>query len=131
MLINILFVFLSTVVGCVVTPLSPTTLTVAGGVLNYGTKNVRIQCNCTGDDGVVKFVRWFNPDGVKLISPLNLKLDSSVPHFTRYKKNSFDSSNVILVIPTFTYFYTGVYTCGERVRLPGTPFTTINLTLHG
>ena len=128
--ISTLLVFLPVVVGCVVTPISPTTLTVAGGVLNYGTKNVRIQCNCTDNDGVAVLVRWHNPDGIKLISPLNSNFNSSVPHFKRVI--DYDNTNIILVIPTFTYFYAGVYTCGRRDHKENTlPRTTVNLTLHG
>ena len=100
--------FLVSVVGCTVTPVNPTTLTTAGGALNYGTENVMIKCNCTDNDGVVDVVRWYNPDGINLISPTNLHFNGTVPHFTRVIDN--DNSNVILVIPMFTFFYAGVYT---------------------
>ena len=115
-------------VGCVATPISPTTLTAGGMVLKYGTKNVRIQCNCTDNDGVVDVVKWYNPDGIRLISHYSPRFNGSIPHLKVIK---YDKSNVILVIPTFTYYYAGIYTCGRRVYPPGTPNTTINLTLHG
>ena len=116
-------------IGCVVTPINPTTLTAGGAVLKYGTKNVKIQCNCTGIDGVVDIVKWYNPDGIRLIGPTSPRFNGSVPHLTTVTK--YDKSNAILVIPTFTYYYAGIYTCGRRVYPPGIPNTTINLTLDG
>ena len=116
-------------VGCVVTPINPTTLTAGGAVLKYGTKNVRIQCNCTDNNGVVDVVRWYNPNGIMLIDPASPHFNSSVPHSTTVTK--YDKSNAILVIPIFTYYYAGIYTCGRKVLPPGTPNTTINLTLPG
>lgn len=123
-------VLFSTVVGCIVTPLNPTTLTAAGGVLHYGAKNITVQCNCTENGSVVKIVRWYNSDGIKLISPRHLHFNSSVPHFTRVI--DYDNSNIILVIPMFAYFFAGVYTCGKRAEYPpGAPNATINFTLYG
>ena len=126
-----ILLFLPTVVGCVVTPINPPTLTVTGGVLKYGTKNVMIQCNCTDKDGmVIDVVRWHNPDGIRLVAPASPRFNSSIPHITTVTK--YDRSNPILVIPTFTYYYTGVYTCGRRkVYPPGRSNATINLTLYG
>ena len=66
------FAFLYTVVDvsaqgtCTVTPLNPITLTTAGGVLADGSVNVMIQCNCS-DDVALKLIRWFGPDGTRLI----------------------------------------------------------------
>ena len=117
-------------VGCVVTPINAPTLTVAGGVLKYGTENVMIQCNCIDNDGmIINVVKWYNPDGIKLVTPTSLHFNSSVPHITTVTK--YDKSKVVLVIPTFTYYFAGVYTCGKRVLLPGRPNATINLTLYG
>ena len=132
MLISTFSVFFLVVVGCVATPINPITLTagVVVHILKYGTKNVMIQCNCTDNDGVVDFVRWHNPDGIRLISSAHPRFNGSVPHFTTVTK--YDKSNAILVIPTFTYYYAGIYTCGRRrVYPPGTPNTTINFTLDG
>ena len=116
-------------IGCVVTPINPTTLTAGGAVLKYGTKNVKIQCNCTDIDGVVGIVKWHNPDGIRLVSPTSPRFNGSVPHLTTVTK--YNKSNAILVIPTFTYYYAGIYTCGRRAYPPGIPNTTINFTLHG
>ena len=53
--------------GCIITPINPTTLTAAGGVLASGTVNVTIQCNnCTDGNGTLDRVRWYDPDGIKL-----------------------------------------------------------------
>ena len=38
--------------SCTITPINPTTLTTAGGVLPNGTENVMIQCNCSDGDSV-------------------------------------------------------------------------------
>ena len=123
-------VLFPTVVGCIVTPLNPNTLTAAGGVLHYGAENITVQCNCTENGSVVNHVRWYNSDGIRLISLLNSHFNSSVPHFTRVTDN--DNSNVILVIPIFTYFFAGVYTCGRRAEYPpGAPNATINFKLYG
>ena len=115
--------------GCVATQINPTTLIAGGAVLKYGTKNVMIQCNCTDNGHVINDVKWHNPDGIRLVDPASPHFNSSVPHVTTV--NKYDKSNVILVIPTFTYYYAGIYTCGRRVYPLGTPNTTINLTLLG
>ena len=128
-LFSTFFVFIPTVVGCTVTPINPPTLTTAGGVLNYGTENVMIKCNCTDDNGVVDTVKWYNPDIIRLLGPHHSHFNSSVPHITTVTK--YDRSKAILVIPSFTYYYAGIYTCG-RGKYPRQPLNaTINLTLHG
>ena len=93
-----------------------------------------IQCNCTYDDGrVVDLVRWYDPDGTKLISAYNGRFDNSVPHFTRVTDGN--NSNIILVIPTFNYSYNGTYTCGRRTfhfaDTLGTPNVAVTLTIVG
>ena len=96
--------------SCNVTPLNPTTLTATGGAIVYGTMNVRIQCSCT----TVNTVRWYDPDGTKLVSAQNTaQYNPDVPHFTRVNANS--DRDVILVIPTFNDSYDGRYTCGRNV----------------
>ena len=131
MLINQCILYVSpTVVGCVVTPINPPTLTLTGGVLKYGTENVMIQCNCTDNDGVViNIVEWHNPDGITLVDPASPHFNSSIPHITTVTK--YDRSSAILVIPTFTDYSAGIYTCGRGVYPPGRPNATINLTLYG
>ena len=101
--------------SCNVTPLSPTTLTATGGAIVYGTMNVRIRCSCTQSDGTaVNTVRWYDPNGTKLVSALNTaQYNPNVPHFTRVNTNS--DRDVILVIPTFNDSYDGRYTCGRNV----------------
>ena len=116
-------------VGCTVTPVNPTTLTTAGGVLNYGNENVMIKCNCTDNDGVVDVVKWYNPDRIRLVGPANPRFNSSVPHITTVTK--YDRSKATLVIPTFTYYYAGIYTCGRGKYPRWMLNATINLTLHG
>ena len=54
--------------GCTITPINPTTLTAAGGVLASGTVNVMIQCNCTDDDDtVIDPVSCYDSDGSRLV----------------------------------------------------------------
>ena len=47
--------------GCTITPISPTTLTAAGGVLAIGTVNVTIKCR----------IRWYDPNRNRLVDPIN------------------------------------------------------------
>ena len=118
--------------SCTITPRNPTTLTGAGGVLASGTENVMIHCNCVdGNNMAVGPVRWYDPDGDRLVSSNNNQFNDTVPHFTRAAQN--DNRNVILVIPTFTDSYDGTYTCGRRNSdgSLGTPSATITLSIRG
>ena len=119
--------------GCTITPINPTTLTTAGGVLASGTENVMIQCNnCTDDGGeVLSRVRWYDPDGTRIRTSTNNIYVPGTPYFTRVNDANDDS---ILVIPTFNDSYDGTYTCGERVdsgKLPGPPNAAVTLTIDG
>ena len=116
--------------GCTITPINPTTLTTAGGVLASGTVNVMIQCNCTNDDSaVVNSVRWYDPDGTRLLSSTHNRYVAGNPYYSREP----DDTNIVLVIPTFNDSYNGIYTCERRsgslpVRAPN---ATIELTISG
>ena len=113
--------------GCTITVMNPTTLTTAGGVLAIGTVNVTIMCN---DCGNVKLVRWYDPDGTRLLLSTHNRYVAGTPY---YRKEP-DDTNVVLVIPTFNDSYDGTYTCGERVgvnKLPGPPNAVVNLTISG
>ena len=117
---------------CTITPLNPTTLTATGGVLPIGTMNVMIQCSCTNDDGtVVGVVRWYDPAGTRLVADKNNRFDATAPHFTRVDGSD---THVILVIPTFTDSYDGIYTCGNRDgesdNGPGLPNVDVTLTIE-
>ena len=136
--IDALCLFSSTVVdvsaqgGCTITPINPTTLTAAGGVLASGTENVTIQCNnCTDGNGTLDRVRWYDPAGTKLFGQTNTNYVPGTPYFTRVD----DAENdITLVIPTFNDSYDGIYTCGERVgegELPGPPNAAVTLTTGG
>ena len=118
--------------GCTITPINPTTLTAAGGVLASGTENVMIQCNnCTGDDGTLTNIRWYDPNEIRLVDPdRNHNYVTGTPHFLRVDGAS---DNIILVIPTFNDSYDGIYTCGGRFRggLPGPPNAAVVLTIVG
>ena len=111
---------------CTITPINPTTLTAAGGVLAIGTVNVMIQCNCTDDGAEVEPVTWYDPDGIRL--PVNTHKDY-IAH-TPYYRRAPDDTNIVLVIPTFNDSYDGEYICGMRAP-PGVPNTTINLAIGG
>ena len=117
--------------GCTITPINPTTLTTAGGVLASGTVNVMILCgNCTDDGGiVVNSVRWYEPNGTRLLSSTNNRYVAGTPYFRREP----DDTNIVLVIPTFNDSYDGTYTCGERVNRgpPGPPNAVVVLTVGG
>ena len=116
--------------GCTITPINPTTLTAAGGVLANGTVNVMIQCNCTNDDGtVVNPVRWYEPDGTRLTVNAHSKYVAGTPYYSREP----DNTKITLVIPTFTDSNDGIYTCGGRINRgpPGRPNALVNLTIGG
>ena len=118
--------------GCTITPINPTTLSAAGGVLANGTVNVTMRCNnCTNDYGTLNRVRWYDPYGNRLPRPGNNHYVPGAPHFL---KVAGDNDDIILVIPTFNDSYDGTYTCGERVNyglLPGPPNAVVNLTIAG
>ena len=113
---------------CTITPINPTTLTVAGGVLASGTVNVTIHCSCTDDDDtVIDSVRWYNPDGTRLLVNTNNSYVAGTPYYRRAPDD-----NIILVIPTFNDSYDGTYTCGRRmINPPASPNSTIHLILGG
>ena len=116
--------------GCTITLINPTTLTAAGGILASGTENVMIKCNCTDDDGmVVGRVRWYDPDGTRLLINTQHGYINGTPYFRKAPNNV----NILLVIPTFNDSYYGTYTCGRRsASLPvGAPNATVKLTISG
>ena len=116
--------------GCTITTINPTNLTTAGGVLAIGTVNVTIQCNCTDDDDtIVDPVRWYDPDGTRLLVDTNSRYVAGTPYYRRAP----DDTNIILVIPTFNDSYDGIYACGGRVSrgLPGPPNGAVYLTIGG
>ena len=115
--------------SCTVTPINPTTLTAASGVLPIGTENVMIQCNCSGDDDMtISTIGWYDPNGTGLSNPEDDGFMDGAPHFTRAD----DDTNIVLVIPIFTNSYDGTYTCGsEGNDAPGMPNAIANLTISG
>ena len=120
--------------SCTITPINPTTLTTAGGVLPNGTENVMIRCNCSEDDGSeITTVRWYKPDG-SIVPRLRSSNIPSTPYFTRPDGDR-DNRNVTLVIPTFTNSDVGTYTCGRRDgptdNPPLRPTATVTLIIGG
>ena len=116
--------------SCTVTPISPTTLTTAGGVLPIGTENVMIQCNCSNVDGrVITTLRWFDPDGNIVPRFGTDSFIAGTPHFTRASGDT-NNRNITLVIPTFNDSYDGNYNCGRRVGDSlRAPTVTVSLTI--
>ena len=115
--------------GCTITPINPTTLTAAGGILAIGTVNVIIQCNCIDDYGtVIDSLRWYDPDGTRLLVNTNNIYIAGTPYYRRVP----DDTNILLVIPTFNESYDGTYTCGRRSgSLPvGAPNFAVELTIN-
>ena len=122
-------IFCSAQGGCTITPINPTTLTAAGGVLASGTVNVTIRCkNCTGGNITLNRVRWYDPDGTRIISTVHKDYVPGTPHFTTFNGAGND---IILVIPTFNDSYDGTYTCGRRVDSgpPEPPNAVVTLTI--
>ena len=118
--------------GCTVTPVNPTTLTTAGGVLPIGTENVMIQCNCSDENGTVcTNIKWFDPDGNRLARFGSDGFTAGTPHFTRASGDTINR-NITLVIPTFNNSYDGTYTCGRKSSgslIP--PTASVILTISG
>ena len=118
--------------GCTITPINPTTLTAAGGVLANGTMNVMIQCsNCTDDGGTLSEIRWYDPNEIRLVDPdRNDDYMAGTPYYSRVGGAD---DNIILVIPTFNDSYDGTYTCGPKARRgpPGPPSSAVTLTIGG
>ena len=101
--------------SCTITPISPTTLTAAGGVLPNGTENVMIRCNCSEDDGsVITYARWYGPNESRINRVRTGDDAPNIPYFKRPDDKIRDNRNIILVIPTFNDSYDGTYTCGRR-----------------
>ena len=115
--------------GCIIIPINPTTLTATGGVLASGTENVVIQCNCTDDNGTVDRVRWYDPDGTRLLLSYHYNYVPGTPYFRKAPNNA----NVALVIPKFNDSYDGTYYCGGRFNKgpPDPPNAAVNLTIGG
>ena len=128
----------STQASCTITPINPTTLTTADGVLPNGTENVMIRCNCSEDDGSeTTNVRWYDPDGNFVPRIGGGRFIAEAPHFTRPSGDN-NNRNITLVIPTFNDSYDGTYTCGRRdgrtnnPPLPPLPPTaTVSLIIDG
>ena len=122
--------------SCTVIPISPTTLTAAGGVLPNGTENVMMRCNCSEDDGtIITTVRWYDPEGNRLnrVNPGDDNIPST-PYYTRSSDHHNNNRNVTLVIPTFNDSYDGDYICGRRIsgnNSPQPPTATVSLTIGG
>ena len=118
--------------SCTITPINPTTLTTAGGVLPNGTEDMMIRCNCSDDDGSeITSVRWYNPDGSVVPRIDTNNFFPGAPHITRASGDN-DNRNITLVIPKFTDSYDGNYTCGRRSGdnlVP--PMTTVSFTIGG
>ena len=118
--------------SCTITPINPTTLTTAGGVLPNGTVNVMTRCNCSDYDGsVITNVRWYKPDGSIVPRIGTDGFIAGAPHYTRASGDS-DNRNVTLVIPTFNDSYDGNYTCGRKSGgYLVSPMTTVSFTIDG
>ena len=111
--------------GCTITPINPTTLTAAGGILDIGTVNVTIQCNCIyGNGTIIPNLRWYNPNGTKLRFNTHYRYVVGTPYYRRELERNF-----VLIIPIFSDSNNGIYTCGMRVKEypPGAPNATITL----
>ena len=107
--------------SCTITPVKPTTLMAAGGVLQDGMENVTMRCICNeGNDDV----RWFYPDGSILhdyyITP------RGYPYFIQ----NHEDVSFTMVIPTFNYSFAGPYTCGIGSWFPPRVMAIIDLSKH-
>ena len=89
-----------------------------------------IRCNCTDNNGtVVNPVRWYDPNGTRLVTSGHNIYVPGTPYYRRAPNNA----NVALVIPAFNESYNGTYTCGGKVNRgpPDPPSAAINLTIGG
>ena len=109
--------------SCTITPTSPDGLNPSGGVIVDGTVNVMIECRCVDKNGYVpRRIRWFDPSNERLLP------ESHVPDGDPYFIRNINR-HTILVIPTFSYSTSGVYTCGIDNNYPPLGAVTINLML--
>ena len=111
--------------------MSPITLTTTGGAIPSWTMNVRIRCSCTESNGdPVDPVRWYDPAGTRLVSAQNAaQFNPNAPHFERVDGAN---SDILLIIPTFSDSYDGVYTCGRVAASRGAltpPIAIVTLTI--
>ena len=126
-----LFRLLPTVVdvssqSCTITPTSPDGLDPTGGVIVDGTVNVMIECRCVNNDGSLTIrMRWFNPTNTRVRGAGGTK--DGDPYIIANGYNA--GTPTTLVIPTFSYSTSGVYTCGTGNSYPPGSMVTINLTI--
>ena len=93
--------------------------------LSSGVVNVTIQCNCSDGGTALQPIRWFNPNGIRLLGTVHRRYVAGTPYFDRRP----DDTNVVLVIPTLNATFAGIYTCGVgNTYPPGPPNGTITLT---
>ena len=124
-----LFRLLPTVVdvssqSCTITPTSPDGLDPTGGVIVNGTVNVMIECRCVNNDGSLPSrVRWFDPNMARLRGV------GGTPDGDPYIIANNYVRPATLVIPTFSYSTSGVYTCGTGISYPPPSMVTTNLTV--
>ena len=69
-------------------------------------------------------VRWFDPNGIRVIQQINNNYVLGTPYFTKTS----DDRNVVLVIPTFNDSYDGIYSCGFGKIFPPKEPVKVDLT---
>ena len=109
---------------CTITPTSPDGLDPTGGVIVDGTVNVMVECRClVGDDDVPRTIRWFGPNMMTIFTQSNAT--DGDPYII--PNNHSAGTPTTLVIPTFSYSTSGVYTCGIGDIYPPTGIVTITV----
>ena len=84
-----------------------------------------IQCSCSDvTDMISDPVRWFDPNGIRVIQQINNNYVLGTPYFTKTS----DDRNVVLVIPTFNDSYDGIYSCGFGKIFPPKEPVKVDLT---
>ena len=110
--------------SCTITPTSPDGLDPTGGAIVDGTVNVMVECRClVGDDDVPGTIRWFGPNMMTIFTQSNTT--DGDPYIIPNKNNA--GTPTTLVIPTFSYSASGVYTCGTGNSYPPAGNVTIAL----
>ena len=84
--------------------------------MDYGTKNVTIQCSCSGGNDL----QWFGPNG-SIIDETSL---NDAPYFIK----NFNNKSVVLIFPTFSDSYCGNYSCGFQNSFPPKHSIDVQLT---
>ena len=107
--------------GCKITPTNPISLEPTGGIIQNGVNKVTMNCSCNGSNDAVT---WFSPNGSRLYDSFITSKGGS------YVIQNDERISSVLVIPTFSYSVSGMYTCGVGSSFPPSLMTISDLSKY-